>query len=160
MPSLSVCCQRILTQQLSLWITGKSYCHILFSRLVMPTLQNWVQFSNPPISSRERELLYDWRLAANQFVLAPGLLRPMTRNFFRLNSLCNILSDEKPIQLLLVIVKLRLTVSQSARLGVEPHVGLMTRYLLLFDSHGLVFMGRPHWREDESVFCQSHCLQQ
>jgi hypothetical protein len=27
---------------------------------------------------------------------------------------------------------LRLTVSQSVSLGVEPHVGLMTRYLLLF----------------------------
>jgi hypothetical protein len=27
--------------------------------------------------------------------------------------------------------------------GHEPHVGLMTRYLLLFDSYGLVFVGRP-----------------
>jgi hypothetical protein len=38
-------------------------------------------------------------------------------------------------------------------LGVEPHLGLMTRYLLLFDSYGLVFVGRPLWREDGSVFC-------
>jgi hypothetical protein len=38
-----------------------------------------------------------------------------------------------------------LTVSQS--------VSLMTRYLLLFDSYGLVFMGRPLWRDDRSVFC-------
>jgi hypothetical protein len=57
--------------------------------------------------------------------------------------------------LLLVKVKvtLRLLVSQSVRLGVEPHLGLVTRYLLLFDSHGLVFVGRPLWREDGSVFC-------
>jgi hypothetical protein len=29
----------------------------------------------------------------------------------------------------------------------------MTRYLLLFDSYGLVFVGSPLWREDGSVFC-------
>jgi hypothetical protein len=33
-----------------------------------------------------------------------------------------------------VKVTLRLTVSQSVSLGVEPHLGRMTRYLLLFDS--------------------------
>jgi hypothetical protein len=38
---------------------------------------------------------------------------------------------------------LRLTVSQLVSLGVEPHLGFMTRYLLLFDSYGLVFVGRP-----------------
>jgi hypothetical protein len=42
-----------------------------------------------------------------------------------------------------VKVTLRLTVSQSLSLGVAPHLGLMTRYLLLFDRHGLVFEGRP-----------------
>jgi hypothetical protein len=42
-----------------------------------------------------------------------------------------------------VKVTLRLTVGQSLSLGVEPHLGLMTRYLLLFDSYGLVFVGRP-----------------
>jgi hypothetical protein len=31
-----------------------------------------------------------------------------------------------------VKVTLRLTVSQSVSLGVEPHLGLMTRYLILF----------------------------
>jgi hypothetical protein len=41
-----------------------------------------------------------------------------------------------------VIVTLRLTVSQSVSLGVEPHLGIMTRYLLLFDSYGLAFVGR------------------
>jgi hypothetical protein len=30
---------------------------------------------------------------------------------------------------------------QSVSLGVEPHLGLMTKYLLLFDSYGLVFCG-------------------
>jgi hypothetical protein len=53
-----------------------------------------------------------------------------------------------------VTVTLRLTVSHSVSLGVE-----LTRYLLLFDTYGLVIVGRPLWREDGSVFCQSHCLQ-
>jgi hypothetical protein len=53
-----------------------------------------------------------------------------------------------------VKITLRLTVSQSVSLGVESHLGLMTRYLLLFDSYGLVFVERPLWREDGSVFCQ------
>jgi hypothetical protein len=43
-------------------------------------------------------------------------------------------------------------VSQSVSLGVESHLGLMTRYLLLFNSYGLVFVGRPLSREDGSVF--------
>jgi hypothetical protein len=38
---------------------------------------------------------------------------------------------------------LRLTINQSVSLGVEPHLGLMNRYLLLFDSYGLVFCGAP-----------------
>jgi hypothetical protein len=42
-----------------------------------------------------------------------------------------------------VKVTLRLTVGQSASLGAEPFLGLMIRYLLLFDSYGLVFVGRP-----------------
>jgi hypothetical protein len=42
-----------------------------------------------------------------------------------------------------VKVTLRLTVSQSESLGVEPHLGPMTRYLLLCDSYGLVLAGRP-----------------
>jgi hypothetical protein len=32
-------------------------------------------------------------------------------------------------------------------------------HLLLFDSYSLVIVGRPLWREDGSVFCQSHCLE-
>jgi hypothetical protein len=49
-------------------------------------------------------------------------------------------------------VTLRLTVSQSVSYGVEPNLGLMTRYLLLFDSYGLIFVGCPRWREEGSVF--------
>jgi hypothetical protein len=41
----------------------------------------------------------------------------------------------------------------SVIIGVGPHLELMTRYLLLSDSYGLVFLGRPLWREDGSVFC-------
>jgi hypothetical protein len=61
-----------------------------------------------------------------------------------------------PFQLFILVevkVTLRLTVSQSVSFGVEPHLGLMTRYLLLFDSYGLVSVGRPLWREEGSVFC-------
>jgi hypothetical protein len=36
-----------------------------------------------------------------------------------------------------VKIILRLTVSQLVNPGVEPHLGLMTRYLLLCDSYGL-----------------------
>jgi hypothetical protein len=50
----------------------------------------------------------------------------------------------RKLQLLVKVkVTLRLTVSQSVSLSVEPRVGLMTRYLLLFDSYGLVFCGAP-----------------
>jgi hypothetical protein len=38
-------------------------------------------------------------------------------------------------------VTLRLAVCQSVSLSVEPHLGLMTRYLLLFDSYGLDLWG-------------------
>jgi hypothetical protein len=46
-----------------------------------------------------------------------------------------------------------MTVGQSVSLSVEHHLGLTTRYLLLFDSYGLVFVGRPVWRENGFVFC-------
>jgi hypothetical protein len=49
-------------------------------------------------------------------------------------------------------VTLRLMVGQSVSLGVEPHLGVTIRYLLFFDSYGLVFVGRPFWREDASAF--------
>jgi hypothetical protein len=62
------------------------------------------------------------------------------------------LSDERTDLFFKVKVTLRLMVSQSVSLGVKPHLGLMARYLILFDSYGLVFAGRPLWREDGCVF--------
>jgi hypothetical protein len=43
-------------------------------------------------------------------------------------------------------------VCQSVSLGVEPRLGLMTRYLLLLNIPVLFSVGRPLWREDGSVF--------
>jgi hypothetical protein len=40
-----------------------------------------------------------------------------------------------------VKVTLRLTVSQSVSLGIEPHLGLATRYSLFFYSYGLILWG-------------------
>jgi hypothetical protein len=37
----------------------------------------------------------------------------------------------------------RRSVSRSVSLGVEPHLGLMTRYLLLFENYAIVFCGAP-----------------
>jgi hypothetical protein len=51
-----------------------------------------------------------------------------------------------------VKVTLRLTVSQSVSLGAELYLGLMTRYSLLLESYGLVFVGRPLSQEDGTVF--------
>jgi hypothetical protein len=50
-----------------------------------------------------------------------------------------------------VQVTLRLTFSQSVSLGVEPYLGLVSKYLLLFDSYGLVLVGRPVWLDSGSV---------
>jgi hypothetical protein len=67
------------------------------------------------------------------------------------------LSDERTGAAALTKVKvkitLRLTISQSVSLGIEPHLGPITRYLFLSDSYVLVSVGRPLWREDGSVFC-------
>jgi hypothetical protein len=57
-----------------------------------------------------------------------------------------------------VKVTLRLMISQSVSLGVEPHLGLMTRYLLLFHSYGLVSVGHPLCQEDGSVFYTCYWL--
>jgi hypothetical protein len=59
------------------------------------------------------------------------------------NSLNVVLKRNSKLSYLKAKVILRLTVSQSASLGVEQHLVLMTRYLLLFDSYRIVFVGRP-----------------
>jgi hypothetical protein len=56
---------------------------------------------------------------------------------------CRKLNRRKGFVKVKVKVTLRMTVTQSVSLGVEPHLGLMIRYLLLFDNYGLVFLGRP-----------------
>jgi hypothetical protein len=69
----------------------------------------------------------------------------LTVEILQLPALEQLLSGEYPATELTrqVKVTMRLTVSQSVSLGVEPHLELMTRYLLLFDNYGLVFVGRP-----------------
>jgi hypothetical protein len=45
----------------------------------------------------------------------------------------------------------RPTVSRPVCLGVKPHLGPKTRFLLLSDSCGFVDVGRPLWRDNGSV---------
>jgi hypothetical protein len=53
----------------------------------------------------------------------------------------------------------RRSVGQSVLVS-SPHLGLMTRFLLLSDHCGFVDMGRPLWREDASVVYNCCCLRQ
>jgi hypothetical protein len=53
----------------------------------------------------------------------------------------------------------RRSVGQSVLVS-SPHLGLMTRFLLLSDNCGFVDMGRPLWREDGSVVYNCCCLRQ
>jgi hypothetical protein len=43
------------------------------------------------------------------------------------------------------------TVSRSVCLGVKPHLGPKTRFLLLSGSCGFFYVGRPFWQEDGRV---------
>jgi hypothetical protein len=57
-----------------------------------------------------------------------------------------------------VKVTLRLTVSQSVSLGIEPHLGPMTSYLFLSDSHVLISVGLSDERTGLSfVFAAGPC---
>jgi hypothetical protein len=76
-----------------------------------------------------------------------------TREHSLMFSACYSLSSSL-IRLKKVKVTLRLTVIQSVSLGVEPHLGLMTRYLLLFDSYGLVLWAASLTRK-QVCFCIS-----
>jgi hypothetical protein len=57
-------------------------------------------------------------------------------------------------------VRLQLTVSQSVCLGVEPHLGLMIRYLFIYvlfffgESCSPVNFGAPSLTNGQSVICQ------
>jgi hypothetical protein len=79
-------------------------------------------------------------------VIPPGTGLPF-RRLLRLIGLRWRYSTPPPHRFTWKVIKvkatLRLTVSQPVSLGVEPPLGLMTRYLLLFDSYGLAFVGRP-----------------
>jgi hypothetical protein len=56
-----------------------------------------------------------------------------------------------PLVFVRVKVMLLPTVSRPVSLGVKPHLGPKTRFLLLSDSCGFVDVGHPLWREDGSV---------
>jgi hypothetical protein len=49
------------------------------------------------------------------------------------------------------------TVSQPVSLGVKPHLGPRTRYLLLSDSRCFFDVGRPLWREDDVQSSPVNC---
>jgi hypothetical protein len=74
----------------------------------------------------------------NQYLVSPELLSLLTMSEVGVITLCKVKSVKTSRPLTFVKVTLRLTVSQSVSLGVEPHLGLMTRYLLLFDSYCVV----------------------
>jgi hypothetical protein len=57
-----------------------------------------------------------------------------------------------------VQVTLQLTVSQSVCQGIEPILGLVTRYYFLSEGCCLFCVGRPLWREVGSVICHSQSI--
>jgi hypothetical protein len=82
---------------------------------------------------------------------------PWTANSSELDQilqLCHLLKVKVEVTLRLTVGQ---SVSQSVSFPVERYLGLMTRYLLLFDSYCLLTIGRPLWWEDGSLFC--HCMQ-
>jgi hypothetical protein len=89
------------------------------------TPRHWVPFSSPPTPRRATVEIF--KPASTRGCCSSGILQ------------------------IKVKVTLRLTVCQSVSLGVEPHLWPMTRYLLPFDSYGLVFLGRLLLREGGSV---------
>jgi hypothetical protein len=73
---------------------------------------------------------------------------PTLQNSTQFSSSCSLIPVAQ------VKVTLRLTVGQSVSLGIEPHLGLVTRYFLFFLTVTVLFLvGRPLWREAGSVFC-------
>jgi hypothetical protein len=101
---------------------------LVYFRLHESSLQSLLTMSPDPLMSCLGAVLWcllSWTLAANWrlFILTDWLLKVRVK------------------------VTLRLTASQSVKLGFEPDI-----YYSLC-SYGLVFVGRLLWREDGSVFC-------
>jgi hypothetical protein len=71
-------------------------------------------------------------------------------------ALTSLLSGEYPTTELTTKSQSHIATNGQSVLVSSPHLGLMTRYLLLFDSYSLVIVGRHLWREDGSVFCQKN----
>jgi hypothetical protein len=70
--------------------TDVSYQRLLIVEILQLPAFKSVMSANIPQLYCMNELLHDWRLTANQFVLAPGPLRPMSRYFiFQPNSCCS-----------------------------------------------------------------------
>jgi hypothetical protein len=127
-------------------MTPLDLLHCLFTTLLVVIKIFLVTMSSDPLMSCLGAVL--WYLLLSFFYLS----RMLTANYWlAIHWPCismSLLSVKVRVK-----VTLRLTVGQSVTLGVEPHLGFMTRYLLLFDSYGLAVVGRPLWREDGSVFC-------
>jgi hypothetical protein len=107
---------------------------------LLPIISSWRQAPWYPRS----EIFFQLNPCDNSVYVTSSL----TRRWFCLIRIC--LAFLQVYELVKVKVEvtftLRLTVSERVSLGVEPRLGLMTKYLLLFDSYGLVFVGRPLWR--------------
>jgi hypothetical protein len=117
------------------------------------TLFYYLRFETPP-TWRARSYLYPLGIVWPSYTprhwvpfSSPSTTRRATVEVFEPASMRGHHQSQSQVK-----VTLRLTVSQAVSLAFVPHLGLMTRYLLLFDSYGLVFVGRPLWREDGSVF--------
>jgi hypothetical protein len=50
--------------------------------IYIPKVENCVHFGKFPVVQSESELLYDWWLTTNQFILATSLLRLNDQHFF------------------------------------------------------------------------------
>jgi hypothetical protein len=83
-----------------------------------------------------------------------NLLQHFTNHYLRLDTLDLWLSTELNWTQVKVEVTLRLTVGQSVSQSVLVSCPIWGSWpdIYLFDRYGLVFVGRPLWREDGSVF--------
>jgi hypothetical protein len=106
------------------------------------------EITAPPLTYTSHKPLQHLLSLLQPAILTSRSLATASTNGDSSASRAQVLSSKPPLQnstqvkvkvKVKVKVTLRLTVSQSVSLG----VGLMTRYFLLFDSYGLVFVGRP-----------------